>query len=154
MTHSVIWISFQVFLLAGLFSCRTLREPEYREIDNLRMSTSGLAQTVLTLDLVYFNPNNSKLKMKKAEGEVFLNNTFLGHFKTDSLIRIPKKSDFIIPVTLKVDMQNILKNSMTLLVNPAVTVKVQGKARLGKGFIFINTPIRYEGVHSITELMK
>jgi LEA14-like dessication related protein len=144
-------IFFPFITLAG---CRTLKQPEFRQVKNLVLASLTISETVLAMDLVYFNPNRSGIKLKHAEADVYLNNVLLGHFKTDTLIRIPKAADFSIPVKLKADRQNILKNSLTLLTNPVVTIKVEGKARLGKGFFFINTPLRYEGVHSITDLIQ
>jgi hypothetical protein len=54
-------------------------------------------------------------------------------------------------VVLKVDMNNtamgLLQNLMTG--SDSVRVKLDGKARIGRGGIFINFPIRYEGMQKI-----
>lgn len=143
-----------LFMFITLSGCRTLKQPEFRQVNNMALVSLNISETVLAMNLVYFNPNRSGIKLKHAEADVFLNNTFLGHFRVDTLIRIPKSAEFTIPINLKVDKQNILKNSLMILTNPVVTIKVEGKARLGKGFFFINSPLRYEGVHSIQDLIR
>jgi hypothetical protein len=51
-------------------------------------------------------------------------------------------------------MKKILTNSLVAFLANEVTVKVEGKARVGKGFVYINYPIRYEGKQNLRELIK
>jgi hypothetical protein len=64
---------------------------------------------------------------------------------------VPKKDTFLIPVVLKIDMNNtamgVLQNLMSG--SDSVRMKLEGKARIGRGGIFINYPIRYEGMQKI-----
>lgn len=113
-----------------------------------------MSESSLTLDLYYFNPNRSRLKLKSAEGDAWIENNYLGHFAIDSLIHIPANGYFILPVKLQVDMSKILKNSFLTLLSKEIVVKIEGTARVGKGFIFINYPIRYEGKQNLGELLK
>jgi LEA14-like dessication related protein len=143
-----------VLIIVFCNSCRPLREPEYRGIDNLRVTKLGLSKSTLNLDIHYYNPNKSRLKVKKAEGEAWIENNFLGRFSIDTLIHIPAKGDFRLPVKLEVDMSRIFGNSIMALLLNEVTVKVEGSARLGKGFVYINYPLRYTGKHRLKELMN
>jgi hypothetical protein len=72
----------------------------------------------------------------------------------DTLIAIPSRGDFVLPVKLQIDMKKILTNSLVAFLANEVTVKVEGKARVGKGFVYINYPIRYEGKQNLRELIK
>ena len=114
----------------------------------------GLRESSLTLDLCYFNPNNIRIKLKSAEGDAWIENNFIGHFIIDSLIQIPANGDFRLPVKLKVDMSKVLKNSLIALLAKETIIKVEGKARVGKGFVYINYPIRYEGKQKLGELLR
>ena len=78
----------------------------------------------------------------------------LGHFTIDTMIQVPANGDFWLPVKLQLDMNKILKNSLVALLAKEVTIKVEGKARVGKGPVFINYPIRYEGKQTLEKLMK
>jgi len=50
---------------------------------------------------------------------------------------------------LEVDMKNILKNSLTALLNKQVTVKVMGSVRVGKANFYMNIPVNYEGLQEV-----
>ncbi len=131
-----------------------MKKPSFKGIENVRVSKFGMNESTLTLDLHSFNPNKSRLKLKNAEGDAWIENNFLGHFNIDTLINIPAEGDFRLPVKLKVDMSKILKNSVTAFFANEVTIKVEGNARVGKGFVFINYPIHYEGKQNLEKLMK
>lgn len=137
-----------------LLSCGSIKEPDFNRIENIRISKFGMNESSLTLDLYYFNPNRFQLKLKSAEGDTWIDNNLLGHFTIDTLIHIPANGDFILPVKLQVDMSKFFKNSLLALLAKEITVKIEGIARLGKGFIFINYPIRYEGKQNLKELLK
>ena len=99
-------------------------------------------------------PNNTRLKLKSAEGEAWLDYNFLGHFTVDTLIKIPANDLFRLPVKLKIDMSKIVQSSVLAFLNPEVLIKVIGKARVGKGFVYINYPIKYEGKQNLRQLLK
>ena len=149
----LITLISQLFLLT-LTSCGSLKEPDFRGIENIRISRFGVNESTLNLDLHYFNPNKTKLKLKKAEGDAWLDGNLLGHFTIDTLIKIPANGDFRMPVTLKMNMKKMLQNSTSLLLKNEIILRVEGKARVGKGGIFINYPIRYEGNQRTDSLMK
>jgi len=140
-----------VFLM---ISCEAVKDPDFKSIDNVALSRVGLSESTLTLDLQYYNPNRTGLKLKNAEGDAWIENTYLGHFTIDTLIHIPAQSEFRLPVTLVVDMSKLIKNSLMAVLAKEVVVKIAGMARLGKGFVYINYPIRYEGKQKLGELLK
>lgn len=137
-----------------LSSCGEVREPEFNSIENVRVSKMGLKESTLTLDLLYFNPNKTSLKLKSAEGDAWIENNFLGHFTVDTLIRIPGNGNFRLPVKLQVDMSKILSTSLLTLLAKETMIKVDGNAKVGKGFIYINYPIRYEGKQKLGEMLR
>jgi len=137
-----------------IFSCSSLKEPEFRNIQNIRFSKIGIKESTMTLDLYYYNPNRAKLKLKRAEGEAWVDSSYLGHFTVDSMVTISPLSEFRIPVNLKVDMSRIMLNSMNILGNKEVLVRIKGNARVGKSGIFVNYPMEYEGKQNIGELLR
>ena len=51
-------------------------------------------------------------------------------------------------------MNHFVENIAAAFMDKQVTLKVEGVAKAGKGIIFINYPIRYEGKQKLLELMK
>ncbi|MBK9570226.1 MAG: LEA type 2 family protein [Chitinophagaceae bacterium] len=147
-----IWIS--TFCSSLLLSCGTVKEAEFRNIENVRMDQFGLKESTLTLDLLFLNPNNFRVKLKKMEGDVWIDEKLLGHFLIDTLIHIPARANFRLPVKLKANMNQLLKNSLAALLNKEVLLKVAGFAKVGKGLVFIRYPIRYEKNQKFADLLK
>ena len=150
------FFSIYTFLILGFFlsSCGSLKEPELIGIENVRVGWLNLKESSLTLTLHYFNPNKNRLKLKKAEGDAWLDGNPLGHFTMDTLIHIPARSDFHLPVKMSMDMNHFAENMSVAFSGKEVTLKIDGVARIGKGIIFINYPIHYEGKQKLGELLK
>jgi LEA14-like dessication related protein len=143
-------ISFLVFLS----SCGKMEEPVFNYIDNVKLSRPGFNKSLVTFNMQCFNPNNSKAKLKEAEGEAWLDSNYLGHFYVDTMVNIPAKSNFTVPVKLDVDMKKMLVYSLTGFKNEDVLVTVKGKAKVGKGGFYKKIPISYEGKQNLGTLIK
>ena len=135
--------------LFGLSFCKRPKEPDYIDFQHLRLAKAGLDQSRITFDLRYYNPNDFRMQLKEAQVDVYFNDKFVGHSVLDTLIEIPKKDTFLIPVSMDVKLKNLLANAAQLLLNPDVNVRLNGNARVGKGGIFVNVPINYEGKQRI-----
>jgi LEA14-like dessication related protein len=142
------------FLIIITCSCKSLKEPDFKGIENISLGRIGLNESTFHMDLHYFNPNKFKLKLKYAEGDAWVDDKLLGHFIMDTLIKIQAKAYFKMPVTLQMNMKMLLQNSAVLMGSKEVMLRVEGKAKVGKGAIFINYPIRYEGKQRVDSLMN
>ncbi|MFI5133602.1 MAG: hypothetical protein ACHQEB_04660 [Chitinophagales bacterium] len=142
------------YIITGLLSCRSIKEPIYKGIDNLQLKSLALNQSTLSLNMNYFNPNKSGIKLKEAEGDAWMDSTYLGHFHMDTLIQIYGNTAFSIPVKLDVDMKNAVKNVLNAIFSPEIVLKIDGKAKIGKAGVFVRYPIRYEGKQNIAEMIK
>src|SRR5947208_1783744 len=103
MNKAIVISLFFLAFLVSMSSCSTLKEPEFRSIENIRLQELSTTDTLLSMNMTYFNPNNSTIKLKKAEGKVFINDAILGDFYLDSLIRINRHADFTLPLCIKVN---------------------------------------------------
>lgn len=143
-----------LFVVSGLVSCRDMKDPVFKNIENVKGDRLNFSNSSVTLDMRYFNPNNFKGQLKQAEGDAWMDSTYLGHFMVDSLVNIPANSDFLVPVKLLVDMKQILKHSLTALLNEEVNIRISGRAKAGKGGIFRNFNLNYQGKQNLRELFK
>lgn len=122
-----------------------IREPEFIDARNFGLRSLGLKTSTVYADLYYYNPNNLGLQMKRAEVDVYIDDRFLGHSLLDTLINIPKKDTFSFPVMLEVEMKNIFPNAFAMLMKEEVELRIEGTAKLGKGGVFLNVPVKYRG---------
>lgn len=110
----------------------------------------GLGETVVAMDLVYYNPNNMGFQVKRTEADVYVENVYLGKAISDTLIIIAKRSDFIIPIRIKTDMKNLYKNAWSAITSKSVLITAKGTITAGKAGIFKAIPLNYEGRHEIS----
>lgn len=133
----------------GLAGCAKPTSLDYLGIDKVRLISFGLKESTVAADVKYYNPNRSPLTMKRAEVEVYVNNKYFGKTILDSTIHIPKKDTFYLPVVLTVDMKNTGLSIMETLGKDSVLVRLEGTARVGRSGIFINYPIKYQGMQQL-----
>lgn len=124
------------------------KEPSFIESRGFKITSLGLKQSVIQTDLYYYNPNKMGLYLKKVDADVFINDKLAGHSMIDTLIKIPAKDTFAIPVRFNVEMKNLLSNAFSILMQDQIDVKMKGFATVGKAGIFIKLPVNYQGKHS------
>src|SRR4030095_1235914 len=86
------------FFILALVSCTAPKALVYTDYKNFEIESFGFSSSQVKLDLEYFNPNNFGLQLKRTELDIFINNAFLGHSFSDSLISIPRRDTFLIPI--------------------------------------------------------
>lgn len=135
---------FACTVILALFSCSSPKAIEYKTYKNFSIQKLGFNTSSISLDLEYFNPNNFGMQLKKTDLDIFINGNLLGHSTTDTLIRIPRRDTFSIPIKFNVDMQNAFKNVWNTLTGKEILVRLSGKVRVGKGNVFMSFPVEYE----------
>ncbi|MDB5193331.1 MAG: type 2 family protein [Segetibacter sp.] len=138
-----------LFLSCAAFSCKKPQGFDYRDMRNFKVSNWNLEKSTVTMDLVYFNPNNFGVDLRNVNCDIYLDNTFVGKFMLDTLMHIGGKSEFTLPTKMDVDMRNIFKNTLNVLFSKEVLVGAKGSTRVGKSGIFVNVPFKYEGRHKV-----
>jgi LEA14-like dessication related protein len=141
-------------LLIGLIvlsSCGSanVKEPEYRDIREVRLIELGLLQSTAGIDLIYYNPNNFGVQVAEARGDVYIDNVYLGRFGVGEKVQVKKRSEFIVPAIIKLDMIGAIKNQRDLLKKKEVLVRIEGMARVKKSGLSRDVPIKFESMQNI-----
>ncbi|MGN6299037.1 MAG: LEA type 2 family protein, partial [Ginsengibacter sp.] len=124
--------------------CSSPKALEYREYHNFSVEKLGYSNSTIKMDLVYFNPNNFRMQLRNTDLDIFINGKLFGHSSTDTLIPIPKRDTFSLPVMFDVNMQSLYQNALNTLLGREVTLKVSGKVKIGKANVFMYFPVNYE----------
>jgi len=137
-----------------LVSCKSenIKEPEYREIQNVRITEVGLLQTTAGLDLVYYNPNDFGVTLSQARGDVYIDNMYFGRLNISDKVAVRKHQEFIIPVELKIDNISAVKNHSDIFKKKQALIRIEGFATLQKAGFNKEVPIKYEGIQDIERL--
>lgn len=144
------------FLLASLFlvSCKAykdVQEPEFRDVQNVRLVDVGLLQSKAGADLVYYNPNNFTVTLSSARGDVYMDGKYIGRFELADKVSVKKRAEFVIPTILKLDNISAIKNR-DLVNKKEVLLRIDGTARLTKTGFSKDIPIKYEKMQSTDKL--
>lgn len=143
-----IWTITGLILIL-LASCATPKAFDYRDVRNIKLDQLGFDKTSLDMDLVYYNPNSFGVDLKKVDADVYIDNHYLGKFNLDTLMHIPKRSEFTLPSKIAIDLKGFYKNALTMVMSNEVLVNVKGTTRVGKAGIFTTVPFNYEGRHKL-----
>jgi len=137
-----------------LVSCKSenIKEPEYREIRNVRLMDVGLLQTTAGLELVYYNPNNFGVQLANARGDVYIDNMFFGRFGMQDKVAVRKHDEFIVPAFIKMDNISAIKNHREIWKKKEAMIRIEGFATVKKAGFNKEIPIKYEGMQDIERL--
>lgn len=142
-------IFIAVAILSSCGGKNNLQEPEYRDIQNVRLISLGPLQSTAGVDLVYYNPNDFGVQVAAARGDIYIDNNYFGRFELDDKVQVRKRSEFILPAIVKVDMIGVAKNQRELYKKKEALVKIEGVATVRKAGFSREIPIKYENMENI-----
>ncbi len=145
-------LSIAVILLASCKAYKDVQEPEFRDIQNLRLIDVGLFQTKAGADFVYYNPNNFNITVSSARGDLYVNDKYLGRIELDKSVSVKKRNEFRMPVVLKMDNVSAILNQSDIYQSKEVEIRIDGIARLSKSGFSKEVPIKYERMESVEKL--
>lgn len=145
------FISTLLIGLIVLSSCGSanVKEPEYRDIREVRLIELGLLQSTAGIDIVYYNPNNFSVQLAEARGDVYIDNVYFGRFGLEEKVQVKKRSEFIVPAIIKLDMIGAIKNQRDLFKKKEALVRIEGMARVKKSGLSRDVPIKFESMQNI-----
>lgn len=151
MKRFILILAPAIILLA---SCKSgsVKEPEYRDIRNVRIRDVGILQTTAALDLVYYNPNNFGVQLHDAGGDVYIDDIYFGRFGLEDKVAVRKHEEFIVPAIIKMDNIGAIKNHRDIWKKKNAVIRIEGFATLRKAGFNKQVPIKYEGAQDIERL--
>jgi LEA14-like dessication related protein len=141
-----------VIVFSACTTTREVSEPEFRDIGDVRVIEVGLLKTTAGAEMIYYNPNNFGIKLDAARGEVYVDNVYFGSFQLNEGVQVRKRSEFVLPVTLKIDNISALKNQSEIYKKKEAMVRIEGRAFVKKSGFSKEVPIRYEQMQNLDRL--
>ena len=140
-----------IFAGLALASCGTsnVRDPEYRDINNIRLMDVGLLQSTAGVDFIFYNPNNFGVTITEARGDLYVDNKYFGKFELSDKVQVGKNSEFVLPAVVKLDMIGAVKNGKELLKKKEALIRIDGRARVRKAGFSKDITINYESMENI-----
>lgn len=85
------------------------------------------------------------MELNHTDLDIYINNNYVGKAVQGYQVAIPRRAEFSVPISMDVDMKNLLKNGFVTFLSSEVLVKVVGTIRVGKLNVFKTFPVNYEG---------
>jgi LEA14-like dessication related protein len=148
-----IYILFFALAL-GICSCSAPKDLVYKDVQHFGIGKGATGNTVVSMNVELYNPNHYRMKLKRTDLDLFINNNRVGKINLAHKLAIPRLDTFSMPVTLDVDLKQILPNAVQLLLNSEVAVHLVGSVKAGRHGMFITIPVDYTGKQDIRESIK
>ncbi len=74
-------VLFLLFVIAG---CKKPESFEYRDVKNFKIDSLGFEKSTVSMDLIYFNPNNFGVDLKNINCDVYVEHSYLGKYVLDT----------------------------------------------------------------------
>jgi LEA14-like dessication related protein len=142
-------LTIALIILSSCGRNNNVQEPEYRDIRNVRLINFGPLQSTAGVDLVYYNPNDFGVQVATARGDIYIDNNYFGRFELDKKVHVGKRSEFILPAIVKVDMIGAVKNQRELYKKKEALVRIEGTATVKKAGFSRDVPIKFESMQNI-----
>ncbi|THU32529.1 hypothetical protein FAM09_27450 [Niastella caeni] len=152
MKFTLTLLSAFVLIFSACKSTGEVREPEFRDIGNVRFIETGVLKTTVGANMIYYNPNNFGIKLSAARGDVYVDNAYFGSFVLDQEIQVKKNAEFMLPVTIKIDNLGAIKNHTEIYKKKEALVRIEGRAFVRKSGLSKEIPIRYEQKQDLDKL--
>jgi LEA14-like dessication related protein len=149
--HFIFCFSALITLDLG---CKQPMAPDYRGIESVTITKIGINESRVAGNVIFYNPNNFHLQLKHADVTISINDKFAGHCLIDSTIQIPRLDSFLIPVSVNIDLKNIMSNAVQLLLNGKVKVNADGFVRIKKSGIGFKVPVHFEQYERVDSLLQ
>ena len=140
-----------LFMLAA---CQKPQTPDYLGVNTLAISKIGVNESRVSGVIKFYNPNPYGLKMKHADVVISLEDKPSGHCIIDSTIDIRRLDSFYVPVSVSVNLGNIVKNAFNLLIKGKVKINADGWVSIKKGLISFRLPVHFETYQKLDDLLK
>lgn len=137
------------FSILIMSSCGASKEVTFKEMANVKLKSIEKNGTIkVTADAVMNNPRRVGAKVTYLECEVFVDGKPLANVAQIKETKVPKRSDFSVPLETSISIKKLLGNAVSLaksiLGDGKVDVKLDGTVKvkvMGKTF---TVPFEYE----------
>jgi LEA14-like dessication related protein len=133
------------FLVVFLFSCSQPREKiVLRNIKDVVVDATS--EPLLKANAIFFNPNDVRGKLRKADVVISLNGKKVGHIKQDFQLSIPANDEFTLPIEVHLNMKELgfVDTILGMVGGKKYEVHYLGSVKLSYRGVPVKVPIDYK----------
>ena len=131
-------------LFLVLASCLPKEDLQFKKVRNIILTASGTTP-LLKGDLLLYNPNDKRMKLKKLDLVILLNGKEAGIVDQKLRQEIPANDEFMVPieVTISLKEMGLLDAISGILGGKKNTVRIKGKVRGSVNGMTMSVPFDY-----------
>jgi len=118
----------------SLSSCITFSDLEIGDVKSVNINKVSKSNIEINADIQVKNPNNYKVKIKKIEADVFLNDKNITTLNLNRKVVLQKKSDDVQAFLIQTELSKLLSLAPALLMGGGINLKMKGYIK-GKVFL-------------------
>jgi hypothetical protein len=138
-------IAFHFFSVFFLFNCAQPREKIV--LRNIRdVVVDATSEPLLKANAIFFNPNDVRGKLRKADVRISLNGKEVGHIKQEFQLSIPANDEFTLPIEVHLNMKELgfVDTLLGMVGGKKYEVHYLGSIKLSYKGVPVKVPIDYK----------
>jgi LEA14-like dessication related protein len=143
--HPKFIFGFAFLLLSTLLTgCGPKEKIELRKIKDVVVD--GTTEPMLKAQAIFYNPNNMRMKLRRINVDVYVNEKKVANINQELKMLIPAKGEFTIPLEVKLAMKELglMDTILGFLGGRKFNVEYKGSIRLNYHGIPIRVPVKYK----------
>ena len=121
--------------------------PEFRSVENLRLTEVDGNTARLKGDAVFYNPNDEKMTLRSVDVDIWLEGKEIGKVTQNEKIKIPPSDEFTVPLDaeVKIEDMGIVSTILSVLGGKKMKVRYEGHIKATMKGLPIKVPVAYDG---------
>ena len=136
----------QFILVIGLvsFSCKPKEDVVLRQVRDIVVDANP--EPILRANAVLYNPNKIKMKLRKIDIQIFVNDKKAAHIDQKIDLKVPAQDEFIVPLEAKLNLKEIglLDTILGVIGGKKYSVQYKGSLSITYKGVPIRVPVNYK----------
>lgn len=143
-------------IILGLGSCKKLDAPVFKSIEDVELINRNATNVTIAATTHFYNPNNVQITLKHADIDLLLNDKKITNYQKDYNLKIPKNSDFTVPLEITLSLSdlnsNIISSAISILTGKKQTLTYLGHVKIKAYGIRVKIPVEGSTKIDLNEL--
>jgi LEA14-like dessication related protein len=139
-TKRILW----GVVLASIFvSCQPKEDVVLRRVRDIIVDVT--TDPMLRANAILYNPNKIKIKLRKIDVDVYVNEKLSASINQELDMRIPAKSEFTVPLEVKLNMKELgfLDTIFNMIGGKKMKVRYKGTINISYKGVPVRVPVDY-----------
>ncbi|OWY19834.1 hypothetical protein C7N43_37030 [Sphingobacteriales bacterium UPWRP_1] len=155
-------VSFCLFfalLLLQFFACEAPKQPEFKELVNVKFNSWTKGNLALTADAVFNNPNPFGIQLTGTDMNLLLDGKKAAHVQQAVDMQVPAARDFKVPINISINPKDLSPDllwggALSMLGNKKINMRLNGTVTVRVLEIDFKIPVDHTQELSLKDLRR